>query len=197
MKIKTTKPYIIEGQIIPKNTNLEIMKECVIQEKRVNINKNDFKKEIEKDSELNAFLHLPLKDLPSEYKYLVEEELPYGDGTLYQLIDMSFASLGDDKNFFSIKDSRLSGWMAYKTDKSDSYVENIKMCSLTPNENNRELIVDLKDFLDFLLTKYDLICWYASQENKKGNKIYEKIIKIYNGKQEIVNSKLFHYVIKK
>ncbi len=125
MKIKTTKPYIIEGQIIPKDTILETMEENKIQEKRVNISKSDFIKELEKDSKLKTFLHLPLKKLPSEYKYLVEEELPYGDGTLYQLIDMSFASLGDDKNFFSVKDSKITGWMAYKTDKADSYVENI------------------------------------------------------------------------
>lgn len=35
MKIKTTKPYIIEGQIIPKDTILETMEENKIQEKRV------------------------------------------------------------------------------------------------------------------------------------------------------------------
>ena len=69
------------------------------------------------------------------------------------------------------------------------------MCSLTPDKNNIELIKDLKDFLDFLLTKYIYIQWFASQANKKGNKIYEKVIEMYNGTQETVTSNLYLYTI--
>ena len=197
MKIKTTKPYIIEGQIINENTIIETVDENRLVENRVNMNKNEFIQAVQKDEELNKFLHTNVKDLPEEYKYLLQEEMPNGDGTLFQLIDSSFAHLGDDKNFFSIKNSKITGWMAYDTDKTDSNVLNIKMCSLTPDKNNIELIKDLKDFLDFLLTKYKYIQWFASQANKKGNKIYEKVIEMYNGTQETVNSNLYLYTIKK
>lgn len=197
MKIKTTKPYIIEGQIINENTIIETIDENRLLEKRVSLSKNDFIQALQNDDELNKFLHTNVKDLPEEYKYLLQEEMPNGDGTLFQLIDSSFAHLGDDKNFFSIKNSKITGWMAYDTDKTDSNVLNIKMCSLTPDKNNIELIKDLKDFLDFLLTKYKYIQWFASQANKKGNKIYEKVIEMYNGTQETVNSNLYLYTIKK
>lgn len=197
MKIKTTKPYIIEGQIINENTIIETVDENRLVENRVNMNKNEFIQAVQKDEELNKFLHTNVKDLPEEYKYLLQEEMPNGDGTLFQLIDSSFAHLGDDKNFFSIKNSKITGWMAYDTDKTDFNVLNIKMCSLTPDKNNIELIKDLKDFLDFLLTKYKYIQWFASQANKKGNKIYEKVIEMYNGTQETVNSNLYLYTIKK
>lgn len=197
MKIKTTKPYIIEGLIINENTIIETIDENRLVENRVNMNKNEFIQAVQKDEELNKILHTNVKDLPEEYKYLLQEEMPNGDGTLFQLIDSSFAHLGNDKNFFSIKNSKITGWMAYDTDKTDSNVLNIKMCSLTPDKNNIELIKDLKDFLDFLLTKYKYIQWFASQANKKGNKIYEKVIEMYNGTQETVNSNLYLYTIKK
>lgn len=197
MKIKTTKPYIIEGQIINENTIIETIDENRLLEKRVSLSKNDFIQALQNDDELNKFLHTNVKDLPEEYKYLLQEEMPNGDGTLFQLIDSSFAHLGNDKNFFYIKNSKITGWMAYDTDKTDSNVLNIKMCSLTPDKNNIELIKDLKDFLDFLLTKYKYIQWFASQANKKGNKIYEKVIEMYNGTQETVNSNLYLYTIKK
>lgn len=197
MKIKTTKPYIIEGQIINENTIIETVDENRLVENRVNMNKNEFIQAVQKDEELNKILHTNVKYLPEEYKYLLQEEMPNGDGTLFQLIDSSFAHLGNDKNFFSIKNSKITGWMAYDTDKTDSNVLNIKMCSLTPDKNNIELIKDLKDFLDFLLTKYKYIQWFASQANKKGNKIYEKVIEMYNGTQETVNSNLYLYTIKK
>lgn len=197
MKIKTTKPYIIEGQIINENTIIETVDENRLVENRVNMNKNEFIQAVQKDEELNKILHTNVKDLPEEYKYLLQEEMPNGDGTLFQLIDSSFAHLGNDKNFFSIKNSKITGWMAYDTDKTDSNVLNIKMCSLTLDKNNIELIKDLKDFLDFLLTKYKYIQWFASQANKKGNKIYEKVIEMYNGTQETVNSNLYLYIIKK
>lgn len=198
MKIKTTKPYIIEGQIISENTIIETVDDGNrLLEKRVSLSKNDFIQALQNDDVLNKFLHTNVKDLPEEYKYLLQEEMPNGDGTLFQLIDSSFAHLGDNKNFFSIKNSKITGWMAYDTDKTDSNVLNIKMCSLTPDKNNIELIKDLKDFLDFLLKKYNYIQWFASIANDKGNKIYEKVIKMYNGTQEAVTSKLYLYYIRK
>lgn len=72
MKIKTTKPYIIEGQIINENTIIETIDENRLLEKRVSLSKNDFIQALQNDDELNKFLHTNVKDLPEEYKYLLQ-----------------------------------------------------------------------------------------------------------------------------
>lgn len=150
--------------------------------------------QMKSDSELNDLLNTPAKDLPEQYKYLVDEIYEDDkDKTLYYVIKESCNRLRST-SFFSMAGEKIVGFFAYIIGEGNK-VDEIKMFSFDLKKPNPVLAGDLLRLIEKLRKTYVEISWMAIKENP-ANKQYEQAIKLYNGTIEEVSEKYYRYNIK-
>jgi hypothetical protein len=145
------------------------------------------------DKELSDFLNTPAKDLPENYRYVVDEITEEDeDRTLYDLICGSISLRKSIKSYFSENNGKLTGFTAYGVNKNE--VIEIKMFSFNPSSGSGSgLLRDLRNLLNDLIVKYENVSWSALKINP-ANKIYQKAIQMYDGNVE-EDGALFRYSI--
>jgi hypothetical protein len=156
----------------------------VLKEELIPANLDLLKSEMGKDKELETFLTTPAKNLPNNYKYLVQDVNKEIEE--YSLYDLIYASvLGKYTGFtekwlkpmFSTINGKPVGFVAYE-ENGDSVTE-IKMFSFNPKQGTvlmRDLIILLND----LVSKYKQVSWTAFEGNP-ANRFYQKAMEKYDG----------------
>jgi len=154
-------------------------------------NLNIIKQEMNQDGKLRTFLNTPAKDLPPHYQYLVKDISTVEDSTLYDVI--VFTCMNPRfKAFFTYSGNKPVGFVAYHVGPFG--IENIKMFSFNPRQNGGMILLrDLSVLIEELLDKYGLVEWIAYPGNPT-NKIYDKVIKQYNGKVWEQNGELWYSI---
>jgi hypothetical protein len=147
------------------------------------------------DKNLSILLTTKAEQLPSAYQFLVREiSEDYKDKTLYDLIATSLNyNIKGTKTFsyFSEVNQTIVGFIAYIVFQKE--VIEIKIFSFDLKHNNLVLLRDLKYLLDQLVEQYIGVSWTALIENP-ANKIYEKVLKDYQGKR-ILEEKGFFVIL--
>jgi len=161
--------------------------EYLLTENLQSANLNVIKREMAKDEQLRKFLNTPAKDLPNNYHYLIQDVSTVEDSTLYDII--AFTCIKSIfKAFISYSGNKPVGFVAYLVGPYG--VENIKMFSFIPETGGGTILLrDMSVLIEDLLHKYGLVEWVAYPGNP-ANKIYDKVIKQYNGKMKDFNGEL-------
>lgn len=164
-----------------------------LQETTVKADLNLLDAQLETDTRLNALLDTPAKDLPENYRYLVDEIYEdEADKTLYYVIKESCSRL-KSTSFFSMAGDKIVGFFAYIIGAGNK-VEEIKMFSFDLSRNNPVLAADLMWLLNGLRETYAEINWNALKKNP-ANEQYRKAIKLVNGTVTEVSDKIYHYSV--
>ena len=149
----------------------------------------DLKLTMKEDPELAKFIKTKAKNLPDNYRLLVEEHTrENSDKTLYDLMTtaMMFKRIMSLKliSLFTKTGNKITGFAAYTLNRNNE-VSIIRMFSLIQNPNT-VLLRDFRLLLEEVTSKYEKVSWYASK-NDPANKIYRKAIMKYNGTVEDVD----------
>ena len=164
-----------------------------LQETTVKADLNLLDAQLETDTRLKALLDTPAKDLPENYRYLVDEIYEdEADKTLYYVIKESCSRL-KSTSFFSMAGDKIVGFFAYIIGAGNK-VEEIKMFSFDLSRNNPVLAADLMRLLNGLRETYAEINWNALKKNL-ANEQYRKAIKLVNGTVTEVSDKIYHYSV--
>jgi hypothetical protein len=161
-------------EFLAKNTKHEHL-----QERLVSAELNDLMEEMSKDEKLCTFLNTEAKDLPENYRYLIQEITKYEDKTLLDLIKTSLEwniRVSKINCFFSKAGEKIVGFTAYVS--SMNKVTEIKTFSFNSERTNPVILGDLKNLLEKLLHQFKSVHWTAMKKNK-ANFIYQRAIDEY------------------
>jgi len=156
----------------------------MLEEQFVPANMSELNQAMQQDRELYTFLNTPAKDLPDNYKYLVQEITPdIANKTLLNIIQTSIEYPnpygGKLIPYFSIANGKLVGFAGYTVKGNEVF--NIKMFSFSPKQGDGAVLIrDLNNLLGDLIKKYKKVSWFAAKENP-ANRIYQAAIKEYKG----------------
>jgi len=169
----------MRGLIPPKIFKKQLMEEILLTENLQPSNLKELGQYLETDAELKKFLNTPAENLPSNYKYFVQEVSQFEGYTLYDIIvytsfNKSFTSL------ISYNGNKPVGWVAYQ--EADGGVTDIKMFSFYPQQGGgTTLLRDLNNLIErFFDRGLNFIEWTAFEGNP-ANKIYQRVLQMYKG----------------
>ena len=171
-----------------------------LDEQLVPANLNDLNVAMKQDKELYTFLNTPAKDLPDNYKYLVDEiTSDIENKTLLDLISVSLTlggMRGRIKSFFSKVGNKISGFVGYQVNNTNTEVLEIKMFSFDPSRGGGSALVwDLHKLFQKLTQEYSKVSW-AAMSNNPANAIYKKAIEHYGGRCNEMDGEI-HYTIER
>jgi len=165
-----------------------------LNEQLVTAKINDLHCVMQQDKELAKFLTTPAKELPIQYRYIVQEINNNENETLYNLINVTCNYYKNTvKSYFSKVGTKLTGFIAYAHTRNNDEIYEIKMFSFNPNRSATVFLADVIHFFDELTKTYKKITWAAIKENP-ANKIYQKAIEKYGGISEVKGNEV-HYRI--
>jgi hypothetical protein len=158
-------------------------------------NLGELERSMQQNMKLRTFLNTPAKDLPEQYKLLVQEITDeYANSTLLDLIKASVMgkkTIGANP-LFSKTVNGLVGFAAYVV-KNDEVTE-IKMFSFDPDTDSDSILVrDLNKLLSELVGKYKKVSWSAMKINPV-NEMYQRAIQQYGGSYK-EDGDIIHYRI--
>jgi hypothetical protein len=170
-----------------------------LREQLVPANLDELNKAMQADNNLASFLNTKAKDLPEEYKFLIQEITSENENkTLLSAIQASLTwNIRGTKmvSYFSKAGNKLTGFAAYIV--RDKEVLEIKMFSFTPLQSATILIKDLDILLAKLVTEYSKISWTALEKNP-ANQMYQKANIKYGGKKLRKDEEgIIHYCIER
>jgi hypothetical protein len=159
-----------------------IKEKQLLKEEFVQANLGELEQTMQQDVELYKFLNTPAKDLPEQYKLLVQEISDgYANSTLLDLIKSSIMgkkTMGTNP-LFSKTSNGLVGFAAYVV--KDNEVTEIKIFSFNPNVGSGSILIrDLSKLLNELVEKYKKVSWSAMKINPI-NRVYQIAIQKYGG----------------
>jgi len=165
---------------------------CLLTEELRPVDMKILKGAMRKDKSLESFLTTQARELPSNYRYLVQDISDFEDYTLYDIIYWS-AFQPNLKRFISFVGDKPIGFVAYE--ETDNSIEEIKMFSFNPKQSSGTLLLrDLNNLIkQFINEGYDYVKWSAYPGNP-AIKIYDRVIDKYNGKVENRGDRL-RYII--
>jgi len=179
------------SRLLFSRTNFSLSLAEIIDDKFVGIN-----------PELYKLLNTKAKDLPNEYKYLVNDIAyeesrgceSFRDCSLLDYIMMcinqvAFTSISPSYFLLDKKSEEIIGFihcdLFYSFRLKKEVAAQVKMVTLRTGEFSKEQLVnDIFDLLYNLLIKYPSVSWSVRRDNKDATNLYDDVLKLFKKEKE-------------